>query len=90
MLGYRVGEEKGERVGAILVPDMDKIAADFPAKKGAMTDDEVAAMVRKEAQQAVTEIAEYKRPRKVQVRFEPFERTTTQKIKRYLYSFAAE
>ena len=90
VLGYRVGEEKGERVGAILVPDMDKIAADFPAKKGAMTDDEVAAMVRKEAQQAVTEIAEYKRPRKVQVRFEPFERTTTQKIKRYLYSFAAE
>ena len=90
VLGYRVGEEKGERVGAILVPDMDKIAADFPAKKGAMTDDEIVAMVRKEAQQAVTEIAEYKRPRKVQVRFEPFERTTTQKIKRYLYSFAAE
>ena len=90
VLGYRVGEEKGERVGAILVPDMDRIAADFPAKRGAMTDDEVAALVRKEAQQAVTEIAEYKRPRKVQVRFEPFERTTTQKIKRYLYSFAAE
>ena len=90
VLGFRVGEEKGERVGAILVPDMDRIAADFPAKKGAMTDDEVATLVRKEAQQAVQEIAEYKRPRKVQVRFEPFERTTTQKIKRYLYSFAAE
>ena len=90
VLGYRVGEEKGERVGAILVPDMDRIAADFPARKDAMTDDEVATLVRKEAQAAVMEIAEYKRPRKVQVRFEPFERTTTQKIKRYLYSLAAE
>ncbi len=90
VVGYHAGDEKGERVGAIIVPDMDKIAADFPGKKGQMTDEEISELCRKEVREAVSVIAEYKRPRKFQVRFEPFERTTTQKIKRYLYAISEE
>ena len=35
---------------------------------------------------AQEELADYKRPRKIEIRFDEFEKTTTQKIKRYLYA----
>ena len=36
------------------------------------------------------ELSPYKRPRRIQIRLEEFEKTSTQKIKRYLYQIALE
>ncbi len=88
VVGFHEGDETGERVGVIAVPNMDLIAADFGGKQ--LTDNEVINLCKKEIHEAVSVIAEYKRPRGIRIRFEPFERTTTQKIKRYLYGFAAD
>ena len=82
VLGFHEDGEKGERVGAILVPDLDAIAKDFPDKP---SNEDIDAICRKEMQEAIAAITAYKHPRKVVVRFDPFEKTTTLKIRRYLY-----
>ncbi len=73
-------------VGIIVVPDMDRIGEDHKEKGQSLSDDQVVALCKSEVQRMAREIAEYKRPRRILVRFEPLEKTTTQKVKRYLYS----
>ena len=90
VLGFHEGDEKAERVGAIAVPDMDRIEAESKRSRTKPSHEDIEKLCLKELHEAVASIAEYKRPRKVNIRFEPFERTTTQKIKRYLYSISAE
>ena len=87
-LGFHGQGEKGERVGVIVVPDMDRIEEERKSKGQSMSDDEIIALCKSEVHRMVQEIAEYKRPRRVQVRFEQLEKTTTQKIKRYLYNLS--
>ena len=86
VVGYHAASEKGERVGIIVVPDMDRIGEDHKEKGQSLSDDQVVALCKSEVQRMAREIAEYKRPRRILVRFEPLEKTTTQKVKRYLYS----
>ncbi|MGI5868821.1 MAG: AMP-dependent synthetase/ligase [Kiritimatiellia bacterium] len=88
VVGYHAGGEKGERVGIIVVPDMDRIGEDHSAKGQSLSDDQIVELCKSEVRRMAREIAEYKHPRRISVRFEPFQKTTTQKIKRYLYSMA--
>ena len=67
---------------------MDRIEEDRKSKGQAMSDDAIIKLCRNEVHRMVNELADYKRPRRIQVRFEPLEKTTTQKIKRYLYSIS--
>ena len=50
-----------------------------------MTDDDIAALLRDEVRKQGAQLADYKRPRRIQIRAEEFEKTSTAKIKRYLY-----
>lgn len=88
VIGYHVAEEKGERVGIIAVPDMVRFDEERRTKNQSLTDDQIIALCKAEVQKMTREISEYKRPRRIQIRFEPLEKTTTQKIKRYLYSLS--
>ncbi|MBQ6923270.1 MAG: AMP-binding protein [Kiritimatiellae bacterium] len=75
-IGYRIQGETGEHVGLIVQPDED-------ACKAAGADNEaVKAAVQKLCGE---QLAEYKVPRKVLVRAEPFEMTSTMKVKRVTY-----
>jgi long-chain acyl-CoA synthetase len=47
-------------------------------------------VMRDEVRRVSQELSEYKRPRRIQVRMEEFEKTSTQKIKRYLYELTAQ
>ena len=86
-LGYRdPGEETGERVGLIAVPNQEVIDAMEDRGGGRMTDGDVEELVRSDIRTQLAELSDYKRPRKIEIRFEEFEKTTTQKIKRYLYA----
>ncbi len=89
VIGYRVGGDVGEHVGAIIVPDEDAVKAHL--KQKLMTREEVAAFIVEYAQGVCrASVADYKQPRKYDVRFEPLERTGTMKIKRGVYQGALD
>ncbi len=75
-IGYRIEGEVGEHVGLIVVPDDDW------CKANNYTPEAVKAAVQKLCNE---QLAEYKVPRKIIVRPEPFELTSTMKVKRVKY-----
>lgn len=87
VLGYRpAGETVGEQVGVIVVPDEEGIAALEASEKRKFTEQEIEARLRAEVKKQVAALADYKHPRRVQIRWEEFNKTSTGKIKRYLYA----
>ena len=89
VIGYRVGAEVGEHVGAIVVPDEDAVRAHL--KQKTLTQDEISAFIVEYAQGVCrASVADYKQPRKYDVRFEPLERTGTMKVKRAVYKGALD
>lgn len=85
-LGYREPDETGERVGLIVVPNQDVIDEMQTESGSSFSDEQVEELVRADVREQLNALSDYKRPRKIDVRFEEFEKTTTQKIKRYLYA----
>ena len=89
VLGYRPpGETVGESVGAIIVPDEEGIAGLEVTAKRKFTEAEIEARIRAEVKKQVSALADYKHPRRVQIRWEEFNKTSTGKIKRYLYAMS--
>ncbi len=82
VLGYRDQTEVGEKVGAIIVPDKDKFRR---ADGSALTEREIMSEVRAIVQTQCGDLATYKHPRKLDIRFEPLKRTAALKIQRKLY-----
>ncbi|MDP6491788.1 MAG: hypothetical protein QGG69_08485, partial [Kiritimatiellia bacterium] len=78
--------ETGERVGAIVVPNEEAVAEHRRKRQHPVTDDELTQLMVDEVKRVTTDIADYKRPRRIQVRSEEFEKTSTSKVKRYLYA----
>ncbi|MFO1490972.1 MAG: AMP-dependent synthetase/ligase [Kiritimatiellia bacterium] len=90
VLGYRdPGEKVGEKVGVILVPRAEALDALRGAGGGPASDADIAALLREEVRKQGAQLADYKRPRRIQIRAEEFEKTSTAKIKRYLYRLEA-
>jgi len=86
-LGYREpDEDTGERVGLIAVPNQEVFDAMEDREDKRLTDRQIEDLVREDIRDKLAALSDYKRPRKIEVRFEGFEKTTTQKIKRYLYA----
>ncbi len=84
VVAYRENGDNGEKVGAILVPNFDTFAGldkDNPAHWS-----EIEARVRQVVQKQCRDLADYKHPRKLDIRREPLERTSTQKVKRHVYN----
>ena len=86
VLGYTIEGETGERVGAIVVPDEEAVAERRRHRKHPVSDAELTQLMVDEVKRVTNDIAEYKRPRRIQVRTEEFEKTSTSKVKRYLYA----
>ncbi len=87
VLGYREsGEDTGERVGLIVVPNQDVFNAMEDQSRERLSDQNIEDFVRTDVRKQLAELSDYKRPRKIQFRFEEFDKTTTQKVKRYLYA----
>ena len=85
VLGYKVGSDPGEHVGAIIVPDEDAIRLHF--KGETLTREDMAAFITEYAQGVCrAAVADYKQPRKFDVRFDPLERTGTMKVRRVVYA----
>ena len=87
VLGYRdPGETVGEHVGVIVVPDEEGIAALEASEKRKLSEKEIEARLRAEVKKQVEALADYKHPRRIRIRWEEFSKTSTGKIKRYLYA----
>lgn len=82
VIGYRDAGDHGEKVGAIVTPDLEAFAA---GRAVPPLWDEVERGVRQAVQSRCRDLADYKHPRKVEVRREPLERTSSQKVRRHLY-----
>lgn len=90
-LGYRELDEKvGEHVGVIVVPNQDALDALAQREKKNLSEGEIGNLIRNEVKKYCAAIAEYKRPRRIQIRWEELDKTSTGKVKRYLYSMGAE
>jgi long-chain acyl-CoA synthetase len=82
------GDDPGEEpeVRAIVVPNTDYFISQGIEKMGAVDAARVEAILRAEVKESCKNLAPYKRVTKLTVRHEEFEKTTTKKIKRYLYA----
>lgn len=85
---YGVPTEGGEEVRAYVVPDLTWFEEQAVLREKQFEPAEIDEIVSVEAKAALAEIAEYKRPRRVDIRREEFEKTSTRKIKRFLYATA--
>ncbi len=83
VIGFSEHGETGERIGAIVVPDMDLFTAENGGREPAW--ETVEAATRKMVMARCAELAEYKTPRKIEIRREPLERTSAGKIRRFSY-----
>jgi long-chain acyl-CoA synthetase len=83
VLGYTVGGVPGERVGAIVTPDLDAVAAAHGGAEPpwAQTEQFIGERIRA----CCACLADYKHPRKIAVQREPLERTSIQKVRRCIY-----
>lgn len=83
-----LGVEPGERVGLIAVPNQEHFDALETAENRRIHAAEREAQVRAEVRRLAQDLSSYKRPRRIQIRWEEFEKTSTQKVKRYLYAIS--
>ncbi len=88
VLGYTGAGETGERVGAIVTPNLDELKAANGGKD--LSREAIEELLREIVSKRCGEIADYKRPRKVEVRFEPLIRTSTMKVRRVAYEHALD
>jgi len=75
----------GERVGIIVVPNLDAIDDLAAREDRRYSEEDVKELLQQEVRRLSRDLAEYKRPRRVNIRTEEFLKTSTGKIKRYLY-----
>lgn len=91
VLGYREsGEAVGEHVGVIVVPDDDGLRALEEKEHRKLSESDILALMKSEVKNQVAHLADYKHPRRLQIRWEEFNKTSTGKIKRYLYAMATD
>lgn len=83
VIGYHETGDVGEKVGAILVPNMEAITADHNGVEPEWPD--IEARLRQIVREQCRDLADYKHPRRIDIRREPLERTSTQKVRRHVY-----
>ena len=86
-LGYRDPDERvGEHIGLLVVPDAEALQQHAARENRSFSAADVEHLIRREVHQFVSGIAAYKRPRRIVLRQEEFEKTSTGKVKRYLHT----
>ncbi len=76
---------KNEEIHAIIYPNLESVDEYAMEKKIAMDEKKIEELIEQSIEQVNSILAEYKRIRHFTIREEEFPKTTTQKIKRYLF-----
>lgn len=83
VLGYIIGGVSGERVGVIVSPDLEAVAAAHGGVEPPWEKTEQ--FIRERIHARCENLADYKHPRKAIIQREPLERTSIQKVRRCVY-----
>jgi long-chain acyl-CoA synthetase len=75
----------GEEVEAIIVPDYEVLDKEAEENGISWTEEMIEAVIREEVMVVCSKLAEYKKVKRFSVQSEEFVKTSTKKIKRYLY-----
>jgi long-chain acyl-CoA synthetase len=84
--GNESESDRKHEVHAIVVPNIEYFVAKGLEKEGAVEVGRVEEILRREVKERCQNLAPFKRVTSLTVRHEEFEKTTTRKIKRYLYA----
>jgi long-chain acyl-CoA synthetase len=74
-----------EYVHAIIVPDYEYLESSAAGQRLTLDDGKIDEIIGREVKQCCDNLADYKRVKDFQIREEEFDKTSTRKIKRYLY-----
>lgn len=85
VIGRPIAGTTSEDVYAMVVPNYEQFDLEGEERGSSFTTEEIEEIVRKEVSSAISGIADYKRPKQFDIRSEELEKTSTKKIKRYLY-----
>jgi len=77
---------KGFAIEAIVVPDMEYFSAGKTDMDGQIGLEHIRQVLHREVKERCRSLADYKKVKRIQVRLEEMEKTTTKKVKRYLYT----
>jgi len=83
--GRPLPDTTSEEVHAMVVPNYEYFDEQGTLRGSSYTTEEIEQVVLREVNLAVSRIADYKRPKTFEIRQEEFEKTSTKKIKRFLY-----
>ncbi|MDR0732301.1 MAG: AMP-binding protein [Treponema sp.] len=83
VLGKPEEQFGGERIFAVVVPNFEALAGDYPDRE--LDDAFLKGLVKKEIEEANRHLAGYKKIGDFTLRREPFEKNAQQKIRRFLY-----
>jgi long-chain acyl-CoA synthetase len=90
VLGRAPEGMRGEEIEAVVVPDQEYFNNLTTETGHNFTSEEIEKIITSEVQRLSADLAEFKRVKYVQIRLEEFEKTSTRKIKRYLFNRKAE
>jgi len=79
-----------EGVEVIVIPDVEYFDQQREESGEQYLEDDIERIVKDEYRAAVADLASYKRPKEMAIRHEEFEKTSTRKIKRFLYKLEAK
>ncbi len=85
VIGTPVSGTTSEDVYAMVVPNYEYFDEQTADTGHEYSTEEIEDVVRREVQEAISHIGEYKRPKRFEIRSEEFEKTSTKKVKRFLY-----
>lgn len=86
VLGRPLESGGGEEIEAIIVPDMEYFSARAAEKEIELNEMNIEKTIKLEVSKECQALADYKRVKYVVLRSSDFEKTSTRKIKRYLYN----
>ncbi|MCK4574518.1 MAG: AMP-binding protein, partial [candidate division Zixibacteria bacterium] len=85
VFGRKKTGKQGEEVRALIVPDLEQFKADFAMSPVQPDVDLIEATIKNEVAQANSQMADFKRISTWEVQVNELEKTSTKKVKRYLY-----
>ena len=86
VLGVERESGYGDEVTAIIYPDYEQVGLYFDTLARRPSDDDVRSLIKREIDHAQRHLEDFKRVRRLHITKEEFQKTSTRKIKRFLYS----
>jgi long-chain acyl-CoA synthetase len=90
VLGRPTRERRGEEIQAVVVPDFEYFDLIAEETGIVFSSEEIEKTIKKEVHVRCAPLADYKRVKYIQLRQEEFEKTSTKKIKRFLFESKTE